>query len=463
MSAGAARAGLESLLRAALAAVHGERLVRGAVTREAGGALAIAGRRLQPGARLVVVAAGKAAAEMAVGLEAAARDRIARGWLVTRDGHADAALAAGALPPARWRVRAAGHPVPDERSEAAARELLALAAATGPGDVLVVLLSGGASALLACPLPGLSLTDLAQATRALLASGAAIDEVNAVRKHLAEVAGGRLAQAAGASSIELLAISDVPGDRLDVIGSGPCTPDPTSYGDALSVLSRHGVGTSFPPAARALLEAGARGACPESAKPGDPAFRRVRVTLLAGNNAALAAAAAAASERGLAVVTLPGALCGEARDAGRRLAALARALRPRRPTLLLAGGETTVTLRGDGHGGRSQELALAAAVALAGCSHVTLLAAGTDGSDGPTDAAGACVDGATLARGAALGLDARDALARHDSHPYFAREGGLLRTGPTGTNVMDLVLVRVEPPVVDAAANLPIPDPSESV
>lgn len=463
MRAGAARAGLEGLLRAALAAVHGERLVREAVRREADGALAIAGRRLPAGARLVVAAAGKAAAEMAAGLEAAAADRIARGWLVTRDGHADAALAAGALPPGRWAVRTAGHPVPDGRSEAAARELLALAASADAGDVLVVLLSGGASALLACPLPGLSAGELAHATRALLASGAAIDEVNAVRKHLADVAGGRLARAARAARIELLAISDVPGDRLDVIGSGPCTPDPSSFADALAVLSRCGVGASFPPAARALLEAGARGERPESPKPGDPAFARVRATLLAGNHTALAVAAAAARGQGLAAVALPGALRGEAREAGRRLAALARALRPRVPTVLLAGGETTVTLRGDGHGGRSQELALAAALALAGCEHVTLLAAGTDGSDGPTDAAGACVDGATLARGAALGLDARAALARHDSHPYFAAEGGLLRTGPTGTNVMDLVLVRVEPPLRAGVPNLPIPDPSESV
>jgi glycerate 2-kinase len=462
MSAGAARADLEGLLRAALAAVHGERLVREAVRREPDGALAIAGRRLPAGVRLVVAAAGKAAAEMAAGLEAAAGDRVARGWLVTRDGHADAAIAAGALPPARWTVREAGHPVPDARSEAAARELLAFAAEARADEVLVVLLSGGASALLACPLPGLSLPDLAAVTRALLASGAAIDEVNAVRKHLADVAGGRLACATRAGRIELLAISDVPGDRFDVIGSGPCTPDPSTFADALAVLARSSLDASFPPAARAALEAGARGERPESPKPGDPAFARVHATRLAGNDTALAAAAAAARQQGLAVLSLPGALRGEARQAGRRLAALARALRPRTPTVLLAGGETTVTLRGDGRGGRSQELALAAALALAGCENVTLLAAGTDGSDGPTDAAGACVDGATVARGAARGLDAQAALARHDSHPYLAAEGGLLRTGPTGTNVMDLVLVRVEPPR-GAAANLPIPRSSESV
>src|SRR5690606_5255059 len=181
----------------------------------------------------------------------------------------------------------------------------------------------------------------------------------------------------------------------------------------------------------------------ETPKPGDPAFARVRTTLLASNATALAAAAAAARGRGCATEAWPGALRGEAREVGRRLAALARALRPRRPTVLLAGGETTVTVRGDGRGGRNQELALAAALVLDGARGVTLLAAGTDGSDGPTDAAGACVDGGTVARGAARGLDAAAALARHDSHSYFAAEGGLVRTGPTGTNVMDLVLVHV--------------------
>jgi glycerate-2-kinase len=470
VSGGAARAELEGLLRAALAAVDGERLVREAL-REEQGALRVAGRPLPAHARLVVAGAGKAAAAMAAGFEAGAGARIARGWLVTRDGHADAARAAGRLPPARWTVREAGHPVPDARSEAAARELLAFVADTGPGDVLVLLLSGGASALLACPLPGLALADLAGATRALLASGAAIDEVNAVRKHLVEVAGGRLARAAGAGRIEVLAISDVPGDRLDVIGSGPCAPDPSRFADALEVLARRGCGGAFPAAARASLEAGARGERPESPKPGDPAFARVHTTVLAGNGTALAAAASAARARGLATLALPGALRGEARAVGRRLAALAAALRPSRPTLLLAGGETTVTLRAqgsEGRGGRSQELALAAALALDGIEGVTLLAAGTDGSDGPTDAAGACADAGTVSRGAAVGLDAQSALARHDSHPFFAVEGGLVRTGPTGTNVMDLVLARVEPVSgaerrPGARANLPIPGASESV
>ena len=447
-----ARADLLAIFRAALAAVDAEAAVRAAVTRR-GSSLAIAGRALPDAARLVVAAAGKAAAAMAAGLEAAAGPRIAAGIAVTKDGHG-----AG---PARCRVLEAGHPVPDARGEAAARELLALAAATRPDDVLVVLLSGGASALLACPLPGLSLAELADATRVLLACGAEIAELNAVRKHLVELAGGRLACAARAGRIEVLVVSDVLGDRLDVIGSGPCAPDPTTFADALAAIDRHGARAALPAGVRAHLEAGARGERRESPKPGDAAFARVRSTLIASLRDALAAARAAAAARGLRPVLVGDALQGEAREVGRRFAALARAVRREQPTCLLAGGETTVTLRGAGRGGRSQELALAAALELAGVQDVALLAAGTDGSDGPTDAAGAFADGGTAARGAAVGADAQAALAGNASYDFFAAEGGLLRTGPTRTNVMDLVLLRLG--AARAGSNALFPNPSESV
>lgn len=458
--ASSARATLEALLQAALRAVEGEQLVRAALAQSDAG-LTIAGRPLPADSRLVVAAIGKAAASMAAGFDAVSGARIARGLLVTKPGHAQAALAAGTLPATRWTVRESGHPLPDARSEAAARELLALAASTRPEDVLVVLLSGGASALLACPLPGLEQRDLIGATRALLASGAAIDEVNAVRKHLADVVGGRLARAAGAGRIEVLIISDVPGDRLDVIGSGPCVPDATRYRDALAVIERRDLRARLPARVLAHLEAGVAGARPESPKPGDPGFERVRATLLAANATALAAAGDAAVRRGLGAHLFPDALRGEARDAGRRLAALAVALRPHAPLVLLAGGETTVTISGPGRGGRSQELALAAARVLDGSVGISLLAVGTDGSDGPTDAAGAFVDGGTLSRAVARALDADLALAENDSYSFFAGEGGLVRTGPTGTNVMDLVAVQIEPQI--GASNLPVPEPSESV
>jgi glycerate-2-kinase len=427
---------LEALLWSALAAVEPGRAVRGALHRD-GAALSIAGVALQPGARLRVLAAGKAAAGMAAALEEVAGDRIAGGLVVTKDGHG--------LELARLPVREAGHPVPDARSEAAGRALLACAAEGAPDEVVLVLLSGGASALLACPLPGLSREDLARTTSLLLGSGAAIDELNCVRKHLCDVTGGRLARAAGERSVVLLAISDVIGDRLDVIGSGPCSPDPTCFADAMAVLEARHLAQALPPAVRAHLEAGVRGERAESAKVGEACFSRVRVAVVASNRDALRAAAAAAAAAGFRAMLLESPLRGEARDAGRRLAALAWATRPASPTLLLAGGETTVTLRGTGRGGRNQEFALAAALGLAGHPGAMLLAAGTDGTDGPTDAAGAIVDGGTLARAAARGARACDALARNDSNTFFAAEGGLLRTGPTGTNVMDLAFLLLPP------------------
>jgi glycerate-2-kinase len=385
----------------------------------------------------VVLAAGKAACAMAEVLEDLAEDRIAAGLAVTKDGHA--------LPLRRIAVREAGHPVPDARSEAAAREALALVSAARAEDVLLVLLSGGASSLLTCPLPGLRLADLAETTAMLLAAGAEIDELNGVRKHLAELTGGRLAQHAATHRIEVFVVSDVPGDRLDVIASGPCAADRTRFEDAVAVLERCGLLERVPVSVRAHLESGVRGQVPESLGPGDPQLARVRTSLLASNRDARAAAALAAERRGLRAVPLGEGLHGEARTAGRCLAALGRAVRGDAPVCLVAGGETAVTVRGPGRGGRNQELALAAALDLAGDARVALLAVGTDGSDGPTDAAGAYADGGTLERAAKRGIDGREALERNDSHGFFVAEGGVVRTGPTRTNVMDLALVLVSP------------------
>jgi hydroxypyruvate reductase len=442
-----ARARLESVFRAALAAVEPGAAVRRHLDRH-GTRLAIAGRELAAEAKLVVIAAGKAASAMAGAVEELAGDRIGAGLAVTKDGHA--------RPLTRIEVRETAHPVPDARCERAARALLALAERTRPEDVALVLLSGGASALLACPQPGLDAADVAQTTALLLAAGADIRELNTVRKHLVEVAGGRLAQALRTHRIEVLVVSDVIGDPLDVIASGPCTPDPTRFADALAVIARRGLATEVPARARAYLQAGARGDRPESPKPGDAAFTRVRTHVVARLADALAAAEIAARMQGFVPLRVGDEIRGEAREAGRRLAALAIALRPPTLSCLIAGGETTVTLRGDGQGGRNQELALAAALAWRGVRGVSLLAAGTDGSDGPTDAAGAFVDGDTVGRGAARGVDAATALACNDSHGFFAREGGVFRTGPTGTNVMDVVLMAVDP-------NVALPAASESV
>jgi glycerate-2-kinase len=312
-------------------------------------------------------------------------------------------------------------------------------AAAGPDNVLVVLLSGGASSLLASPLPGLTCDDLAATTSALLEGGVEIDALNAVRKHLTRVGGGRLARASRCRRAEVLVVSDVPGDRIDVIASGPLAPDSSSYADAVAVIEP--VRERIPAAVRGHLEAGAE----ETPKPGDPAFDRVRTTLLASNRTALCAARDAAAQAGCLAPVLEGGLRGEARRAGRRLVALARSLRCSQPVCLVAGGETAVHVRGHGRGGRNQELALAAALELASSDGLSILAAGTDGSDGPTDAAGAFADGGTVARGEAAGLDAQAALDDNDSHTFFATEGGVFRTGPTFTNVMDVALVYIQP------------------
>jgi glycerate-2-kinase len=426
---------LDTIFRAALEAVDPARAVKRAAVRSDAG-LRLAGVEIPPDARFQVLAAGKAAAGMAAAFEEIAGPRIAGGLVVTKDGHGRSL--------SRLTLREAAHPVPDARSEAAGRALLAAAGEGDPRDVVVVLLSGGASSLLACPLAGLSRDDVAHTTSLLLGSGAAIGELNCVRKHLCDVVGGRLARAARGRTLVLLAISDVIGDALDVIGSGPCTPDPTRFEDARAVLRRRGLETRVPAAVRAHLEAGVRGERDESVKPGEPGLTRVHAAIVASNDEALQAAAAEAAHLGLSVLRLERPLQGEARVVGRRLGAIARAARPIASTLVLGGGETTVTLRGAGRGGRCQELALAAAIELAGTTGATLFAAGTDGTDGPTDAAGAVVDGETLARGAALRADAAHALACNDAHGFFSREGGLVRTGPTGTNVMDLVLLLLQ-------------------
>jgi len=436
VSADGERARLERIFRAGLAAADPDPALRAALEVDANEAR-ILGERLGPGAGIHLLAVGKAASGMAAAALSLAGARIARGLVVTKDGYARPDLSA--------RQLEAGHPVPDARSAAAGREALAFVASVPAGDALLVLLSGGASSLLSCPADGLELEDLAETTRLLLGSGAAIDELNAVRKHLSATAGGRLALASRAERSFVLAVSDVAGDRFDVIGSGPFAADPTRWEDAIAVLQAREVWPKLPPAVRGVLESGARGELPDTPERGAPELARVRQRVLTSNRTALAAARDAARAEGLLPVAVWEELAGEARCVGRRLGALLAALRPDRPVCLLAGGETTVTLRGNGKGGRSQELALAAALAFEGHAGVALLAAGTDGSDGPTDAAGAYADGGNVQRGRARGESAAARLEDDDSYRFFANEGGLLRTGPTGTNVRDLVLACAMP------------------
>jgi hydroxypyruvate reductase len=426
------------ILDAAIAAGDAGRLTRRALHRE-GPRLRVGDRALDLGRirRVVVVGAGKASGTMAEAAEAVL-DGVPVEGLVAVKERGD---------PERGRIRVveAGHPIPDARGEAAGEEILWLVRGAGPDDLVLCLISGGGSALTPAPVPGVSLADKQAVTRLLLECGATINELNAVRKHLSRLKGGQLARAAHPAPIVALLLSDVIGDPLDVIASGPTAPDPTTYADALAILDRFGLRDRVPPPVRAHLEAGARGEAEDTPKPGDPVLAGV-TNVVIGNNAIVVDAAVEEARRlGLAPCVLTRSLQGEAREVARefgaRLDGIARTGSPvARPACLIAGGETTVTVRGRGKGGRCQEFALAAAPELAAMRDVVVLAAGTDGSDGPTEAAGAVADPTTLERARAAGLDARAALADNDSNAFFARLGDLVVTGPTGSNLMDLYL-----------------------
>jgi len=379
-----------------------------------------------PPGRTLVLAAGKAAASMARAVEQCRPNDI-EGIAVTRYGHGvDCQLI---------QVVEAGHPLPDEAGQGVASRFLSAAADLGPDDLLLFLLSGGASALLVEPLPGLSLADKRAINRALLEAGAPIAEMNCLRKHLSAIKGGRLAAAAAPARVMTLAISDVPGDDPAVIGSGPTSADPTSCADALAVAGRYAI--KLPETARTALEQGRW----ETVKPGDPCLARTDYVLVARPADALAAAAAKAREMGFDVFRLGDDLQGEASDIGAAHAELAR---KQATGLLISGGETTVTAKHrGGRGGPNCEYLLALAVALDGAPNVHAIACDTDGIDGTSEAAGALIGPETLARARAAGMDARDMLARHDSYEFFRRLGDLVVTGPTRTNVNDFRAVLV--------------------
>jgi glycerate 2-kinase len=433
---GDSRAKLERVFRVALAAVDARAAVAENVRVEQG-VLHVAGVACSPGTQLVVIAIGKAAAPMAQAIGSLVPDRIRTGLVVTKDGHAKGHALS------HFEVLETSHPVPDERCADAGRRVLERAADAREDEVLLVLLSGGASSLISLPPDGVELDDLARTNELLLGCGADIGELNAVRKHVSQVSGGRVAALSGAGRVAVLAVSDVPGDAIDVIGSGPCAPDPSRYQDALEILAEYGLSNLVPASVMAHLQRGSEGLEPETPKPGDASFARVEHEIVASNAVAREAALREATSLGAQTLALGECIRGEARDVGVRLAALAQCVENDRPVCLVAGGESVVRLKGDGIGGRNQELALAAAVVLADTprSEAVLLAAGTDGTDGPTPAAGGWADASTVARGETEGADARAALDRNDSHSFFEAEGGLFVTGPTGTNVMDLVLV----------------------
>ena len=415
-----------SIFRAALAAAD----PADAVARH------LARRNFDRFRNIYVIGAGKAGASMAHAAERVLGRRITAGLINVKDGHL-ARLR-------RIELNQCGHPVPDERGVSGSERIAGIAAAAGRDDLVICLVSGGASALMPLPVEGLTLEEKQATTRLLLACGATIHEINAVRKHISRIKGGQLARLAAPARVESLLLSDVIGDDLDVIGSGPTAPDASTFATAGAILDRYQIRQRVPAAVRNRIEQGERGEIPETPKPADPLFARVRNTVVGGNRLALDAAARAARQLGYRTLILSSTIEGETREIARMHAAIAREIaatgRPARPpACIITGGETTVTIKGDGLGGRNQEFVLAAALDIAGLDRVVVFSAGTDGTDGPTDAAGAIADGQTLERKP----EARLFLERNDSYNYFQPLGDLIITGPTNTNVMDVRLILV--------------------
>jgi len=395
--------------------------------------------------RLYLISFGKAAYPMTKVVSDFADDLLTKGIMVTKYGHV---LEAGVSH--KIDVFEAAHPVPDLQGVLATERVIGLLEKADSGTLVVCLISGGGSALLVAPHRDISLAEKQQITQLLLRAGANIQELNTVRKHLSRIKGGRLAEIAYPARVISLILSDVVGDPLDVIASGPTSPDQTTFQDALKVIKLHDLGDKIPEKARLILIRGAAGEIPETPKEGNPVFVRVQNIIVGSNKKAIETAKREAQSQGYKTTIISAELQGEARDAATWLARKAievrRGLagRSQGKICLISGGETTVTVRGSGMGGRNTELALAFAQEIKGMKGITLLSAGTDGTDGPTDAAGAIVDGGTIERAEVAGINPGDYLKNNDSYHFFKAAGGLFITGPTGTNVMDLQIILLD-------------------
>jgi len=427
-----------TLQKAVLSAADPSRAMKRALVRTPGG-FTLEGREFSVRGRLAVVAVGKASAAMAVAASDILGPLVTEGCVIIPHGYST-----GHLPPV-MQVFSSGHPVPDEKGLAAAHHAAVLAAGLGEKDTCLFLVSGGSSSLLPDPLPGVSLQDLVETTTLLLKCGAGIRELNAVRKHLSAIAGGRLAASCD-GAVVTCAVSDVVGDDISVVGSGPTVPDPSTFSDALAVLARYELIGRVPGSVRAALEHGRAGLIDETPK---ALPDRHAAFVIASSAQAVDAASVQARKSGFAPFVLTTTMSGEARDAGRLLASAA--LEARRfgrpapaPACIIAAGETTVTVRGPGTGGRNQEIALAAALLLRDERGILLTSFATDGKEGNSDAAGAYASAATIAAGERAGLDAGSCLARNDANAFLAAAGDLIVTGPTGTNVNDISFVLVE-------------------
>ncbi len=434
---GAATAHGSAIFLEGVSAVHPAALMHKNVQPVPGG-IQIAGTffPLAPGAKIGIIGAGKAVAAMAQALENILSDYPLYGLVITKYDHT--------LPLQHLEIIAAAHPVPDAQGVAATRRLLHLADNRAPQDLLLFLLSGGASALLADYPEGSSLEEVQRLFELLLKSGADIHEMNTVRKHVSGIKGGQLAKKIYPATLCTLILSDVPGNDPHVIGSGPTVPDPSTFADTLTILERYALVPQIPPALLAHLLKGLAGAIPETPKPGDPHFSHTHNYLTGTNTLALEAAAHKARQLGYHTEILTDTATGDAATLGRQLAQQAIDWQGPTPACLLIGGESTVQVTGTGLGGRNQQLALAAGPLLQAYPHITLLSGGTDGTDGPTDAAGAVVNAAIMQQATALHLDAQAYLRNNDAYHFFEAAGGLLKTGPTQTNVMDIVVVIIE-------------------
>ena len=433
-----------SIINAALRAVDPAEAVRKVLRRE-GDKLIVAERvyDLNRFRRIVVVGGGKAGAPMASAVEEILGERISGGWVNVKEGYILEPS------PARITINQAGHPTPNEAGLEGTRKIMELVSGLDEQDLVITVISGGGSALMPLPAEGITLKDKKLATSLLLKCGATINEMNAVRKHISAVKGGQLARAASPATVISLILSDVVGSPLDTIASGPTTPDPTTFSDAWKVLEKYNLVSEMPERIVERLRKGLRGEIPETPKPGDPVFDRVQNVIIAENYTAAAAALEEARKQGFNAMLLTTFLEGEAREIGKAVAALGKEIALRGipippPACVIMGGETTVTVRGEGKGGRNQELALSAAISIEGWEKITVVTLATDGTDGPTDAAGAIVDGTTTRRAMEKGLSPLAYLQNNDSYTFFKALGDLLVTGPTNTNVNDLVFIFVD-------------------
>jgi glycerate 2-kinase len=437
------RQDLHAIFQAALKAVDPGEAIRTHVRRD-GHQLYVADRTydVRQYDAIYVIGVGKAGAAMAIAVEELLGDRLRGGHVIVKYGHGG--------PVRRVTLHEADHPIPDEAGVRATRTLLDFVTARGARDLVICVISGGGSALSPAPVDGISLAEKQEVTRLLLACGATIHEINALRKHISRIKGGQLARLASPATLMTLVLSDVVGDALDVIASGPTVPDTSTFADCLEILRKYRLLDTVPTAIRHYLEAGVSGAVPETPKPGDAVFARTQTVIIGRNLQALEAASRQATAVGYHPLILSSAIEGETREVAKVHAGIAKEILASghplaAPACLLSGGETTVTLRGQGKGGRNQEFALALALDIHDIPGIAALSGGTDGTDGPTDAAGAAADWTTCARAEQLSLHPREALENHDAYPFFERLGDLLITGPTQTNVMDVRIMLIIP------------------